>query len=195
MTPNEEMRDAYRRATCGEHCPLDVLNGISDPAVRRPVEVALAVLDRVQAKGIEPRDAIHETSLSWFVKGLVAELVCPEHEIEFTGSRVQRMEAREAHYRRAERRRDDQVLANAAALDPSDHSDEAIHLREVAASVRDHREQEIRNAIWAAEDAGDLTQVETLCQQLARIRQVNDEYEHGQRQRDLQAQHARRAEQ
>jgi len=47
----------------------------------------------------------------------------------------------------------DWVLAEAAKLDPGDSGERAEYLRQVAQSVRDHREMARRRAEWAAQDA------------------------------------------
>ncbi|NUR59397.1 MAG: hypothetical protein HOV87_12120 [Catenulispora sp.] len=65
--------------------------------------------------------------------------------------------AAERAARTAQRERDDQILAAAPLLDPADQSLEARHLRAVAASIRDHRESELRRIEFAIEDAEPAT--------------------------------------
>lgn len=55
--------------------------------------------------------------------------------------------------RYVERRRDDQILTRADTLDPDDHSLDAEQIRQVAESIRDHREMDARRAAWARQDA------------------------------------------
>jgi hypothetical protein len=49
-----------------------------------------------------------------------------------------------------EKLQEDRLLARDAALDPSDHSLNAEQIREVAASIRDHRESAANRAEWTA---------------------------------------------
>jgi hypothetical protein len=65
--------------------------------------------------------------------------------------------AAEREARTAQRAREDEILTAEPLLDPADQSLEARHLREVAASIRDHREMELRRIEWAIADAEPAT--------------------------------------
>jgi hypothetical protein len=65
--------------------------------------------------------------------------------------------AAERDQRAAQLRMEDDVLTAEGLLDPADQTLDARHLREVAASIRDHREMDLRRAEWAVRDAEPTT--------------------------------------
>ena len=64
---------------------------------------------------------------------------------------------RQAEAERSRREVEDRVLARAAGLPAGDRSAEAEHTREVAASIREHREMAARRRVWAAAEALGVT--------------------------------------
>lgn len=131
-------REAFEEISHGHACPNESLDLLDDKH-RRLVEIALLVEQESRRQDIPVRDALHAVRVSDRVKAVVAEWVCPASVSDFSGGPEQRNAARLAAAQRRQERIDDDILDQAASLQPGYHSLQADGLRETAASIRDHR--------------------------------------------------------
>lgn len=148
----ELARQAYAEIRRGTgRCYGEVMELLDKPH-KRLVEIAVTAEQVAAEEDIPVRDALHKLGFGDKTKAQVAEWICPDAASDWTGSFDERRAAQDANQDRARERMNDQVLANAAGLAQDDRSEGAEHLREVAASVRDHREMAHRRAAWALQD-------------------------------------------
>jgi hypothetical protein len=123
-------------------------------------EIRWTVADEPSEETIE-RSTVDEPP---FLIDLCEKRECSDPDCILVGGRpaTDRLRRRDDHeWRRAgngrtlaeryvEKIREDRILAREDALDPSNHSLNAEQLREVAASIRDHRESAANRAKWLA---------------------------------------------
>lgn len=139
----ELARQAYVQARRGTACPQDAMLML-DARMRRLVEWALLTDQIAETDGIDVRDALHRVNgVGDRSKAIIASWVAPGAG-DWSGSQEDRRRARKEYEGRERARMEDVVLGSDGALADNDMSIEAQHIRETAASIRDHRASALR---------------------------------------------------